>query len=617
MKNSDRGNNKMAFRTTVDAVHSRLQPLFATTAALLLIGGVSVVSSIASMGIASSASLCTTQSSLTPSSVGGPAYYLFESNGMVVSCGGAPLHGSRPRERLSNPIVTGAATTAGAGYWLVSALGDVFAFGNAAIFGSPAHLHLRSPIVDLAPTPDGNGYWVVSASGNLLHFGDAGFYGSTVHDHRDGNVVSILPTPDGNGYWIVSTLGIVQNFGDAPPVGSLKYKRPQVIAASANPDGRGLVILTKDGGVHNLGTSGYFGSLIHRRLPRPLTSVASTPDGNGYLLADAAGGTFTFGDAVFDGSLATSPPKRPTRVVAIDEITLPTPATLTSTLIAPSSLLPRGALGYDVSNFQCATPGSNVASSKLPSVSTFSVIEAAGWLDSSQNTCLASEAAWATAAAGPAGAHYSLYLFTNSPDQSAPANALDANGPAGSCASLTAASVPLSQAACMAYNYGYEGALTTYNGSLAVGVSSSLWWLDVEGTNLSSNQYSSFSTGNYWSNSPALNADTIQGAIDALRSESITVGIYSSSVQYPTIAGSYVPTGNQIPLWVAGVPWTNPPYTESGLPAPSILAGWCAGTSGYNSTYPGDLFAGGVPWMLQETPGTEPSPYGIDPNYTC
>lgn len=617
MKNSDRGNNKMAFRTTVMAVYSRFRPSFAAVAGLVLVGSVSVISLSASTGVAGAASLCTTQSSATPGAIGGPAYYLFESDGKVVSCGGAPLHGSRSKERLSNPIVTGVSTTAGSGYWLVSAHGDVFAYGNAAIFGSPAHLHLRSPIVDLAPTPDGKGYWIVSASGSLFHFGDAGFYGSTVHDHQDGDVVSILPTPDGNGYWIISTKGRVKNFGDAPPVGSLNYQRPQVISASANPDGRGLVILTKDGGVHNLGTSGNFGSLIHRRLPRPLTSVASTPDGNGYLLADAAGGVFTFGDAVFDGSLTTSPPKRPTRVVAIDEITLPTPATLTSTLVAPSSLLPRGAFGNDVSNFQCASPGSNVASSKLPSVSTFSVIEAAGWLDSSQNSCLASEAAWAKSAAGTAGAHYSLYLFTNSPDQSPAANALDANGPAGGCASLTATSVPLSQAACIAYNYGYEGALATYNGALAVGVSSSLWWLDVEGTNLSSNQYSSFSSGKYWSNSPALNDETIQGAIDALRGEGITVGIYSSSVQYPKIAGPYVPPGNQIPLWVAGAPWTNPPYSEKGLPAPSVLTGWCAGTSGYNTTYPSDLFAGGVPWMLQETPGNEPSPYGIDPNYTC
>ncbi|HUY07345.1 MAG TPA: hypothetical protein VMU99_08810 [Acidimicrobiales bacterium] len=595
----------------------RLRLLLTRIVALVLFGSVVGLFSIIPEQMAISAPLCTTQVSATPTSVGGPAYYLFESNGTVVSCGGAPLHGSRPKERLSNPIVTGAATTAGGGYWLASAKGDVFAYGDATLLGSPAHLHLRYPIVDFAPTPDGNGYWLVATNGSLFHFGDARFYGSTVHDHSSGDVVSILPTPDGNGYWIVTTMGIVRNYGDAPPVGSLGYKRPQVIAAAASPDGHGIVILTKDGGVHHLGTSGYFGSLVHHRLPRPLTSIASTPDGNGYFLANASGSIFRFGDAAYEGSLAASPPRRPTRVVAVEAITLPAPTILTSTLVAPGSILPRGAFGYDVSNFQCASPGSTVASPALPSSSTFSVIEVAGWLDSSQNSCLASEAAWATSAAGTSGSHYSLYLFTNSPDKSPAASALDQNGPAGSCATLTATSVPLSQTACLAYNYGYEGAVTAYNGALAVGVSSSLWWLDVEGPNLSSDQWSHFSTGNYWSNSPALNDETIQGAIDALRGVGITVGIYSSSVQYPVIAGQYVPSGNQIPLWVAGAPWTNPPYTESGLPAPGTLTGWCAGTSGYGTANPSDLFAGGVPWVLQETPGSEPSPYRIDPDYTC
>ena len=49
----------------------------------------------------------------------------------------------------------------------------------------------------------------------------------------------------------------------------------------------------------------------------------------------------------------------------------------------------------------------------------------------------------------------------------------------------------------------------------------------------------------------------------------------------------------------------------------ATLAAWCAGTVGYSSETPTDLFAGGVPWLLQETPGSEPSPYGIDPDYVC
>jgi hypothetical protein len=245
--------------------------------------------------------------------------------------------------------------------------------------------------------------------------------------------------------------------------------------------------------------------------------------------------------------------------------------------------------------------------------SPFTVIEAAGWLDSSTNSCLAAEATWATAAAGIGGAHYNLYLFLNSPDQSSGASALDGSGPAGTCATIVASA----RAACLAYNYGYQGATHVFANASGVGVTSQMWWLDVEGSHLSPNQWSNYSAGEFWSSSTSLNDDTIQGALDALRAQGATVGIYSSSVQYATIAGGFVPSGAQVPLWVAGAPWTNPPYTESGLPAPGVLASWCAGTSGYSSQYPTDVFAGGVPWILQETPGSEPSPYNIDPDYAC
>jgi hypothetical protein len=544
---------------------------------------------------------------------------LFESNGTVVSCGDAPLYGSKTGVKSTDPIIGGAATAAGAGYWLATAKGAVFPFGNAASFGSPARVHLSSPIVSFVPTPDDAGYWLISAKGNLFHYGDAGFFGSTVHDQKDGSVVSLLPTPDGKGYWIVSSKGIVHRYGDAPPVGSLVHRRPAVLAATANPDGRGLVLVTSDGGVHVLGTAGFYGSLVHHRLARPLTSIAPSSDGAGYLLTNAAGSVFNYGDALFEGSIATSPPRRPTKVVAIDPVTLPTPIVVTSAPVPlPSSpasaLVPHGAFGYDVSNFQCAAPGSAAASTTLPSTSSFSVIEVAGWLDNSDNSCLAAEATWATAAATGSGADpYSLYLFVNSPDQSSAATALDQNGPAGQCATLAASAQP----ACLAYNYGYEGAASALTYASSIGVSAPLWWLDVEGTNLSTSEWSNYSAGQYWSSSTALNDETIQGALDALRANGLTVGIYSTSVQFPTIAGAFVPTGAQIPLWVAGAPWTNPPYTETGLDPASVLSSWCAGTSGYSSTYPTDLFAGGVPWLLQETPGSEPSPYGIDPNYAC
>jgi hypothetical protein len=171
---------------------------------------------------------------------------------------------------------------------------------------------------------------------------------------------------------------------------------------------------------------------------------------------------------------------------------------------------------------------------------------------------------------------------------------------------------------CVAYNYAYNGSRDAFRYAASVNVSSSLWWLDVENPNLSTSAYSSFSTGQYWSDSTALNAATLQGAIDGLRSAGVRVGIYSTSVQYPKIVGNYVPGGARVPIWIAGAPWTNPPYSESGLSSLATLSAWCAGAASYTGTPPTNvLFANGVPWLLQETPGTEKSPYSLDPNYTC
>jgi hypothetical protein len=171
---------------------------------------------------------------------------------------------------------------------------------------------------------------------------------------------------------------------------------------------------------------------------------------------------------------------------------------------------------------------------------------------------------------------------------------------------------------CVAYNYAYNGSRNAFNYATDLKVASSLWWLDVENPNLSPNAYSSFSSGRYWSYSTALNAATLQGAIDGLRSEGVLVGIYSTSVQYPKIVGAYVPTGARMPIWIAGAPWTSPPYSEAGLASLSVLSNWCAGIASYTATPPVNvLFANGVPWLLQETPGTEKSPYNLDPNYTC
>ena len=150
------------------------------------------------------------------------------------------------------------------------------------------------------------------------------------------------------------------------------------------------------------------------------------------------------------------------------------------------------------------------------------------------------------------------------------------------------------------------------------GVHAVNWWIDIENKTLSRTTFSDFGANEFWSGSPRLNALTVQGAIDALRTAGIEVGIYSSSLQYPKIVGRYVPRASgPLPLWIAGAPWTSPPYLDKSLPSTTSLASWCAGTAIYRGTTSVDAFAGGVPWILQETPGNSNAPFNLDPDYTC
>jgi hypothetical protein len=524
----------------------------------------------------------------------------------VATFGGAGYFGPKAKIRFSAPIVGGAATADGAGYWLASAKGGVYNYGDALSYGSAIHVKKLKPVVAIAPTPDGGGYWLTTARGNVYNYGDAGSCGSAVHASIGKPIVSIASTPDGGGYWLVNETGHVFAYGDAPNLGSIIGPRHgRVVSIVSSADGKGYWLCTTKGAVYNFGDAGFFGSQVHVHLPRPITSMAATIDGNGYWMTTSKGAVYNFGDASFSGSLVHHPPRSGVIVVAI--------ARTVASISSISVPLPHKAFGYDISNYQCTKSGATTASPALPPTSALSIIEAAGWLDSANNSCLAAEASWATGAAGPGGAPYNLYVFLNSPDQSAAANALAASGPQGTCANQVAAA----QQTCQAYNYGYNGAGAALAYANSKSVHSPIWWVDVENATLSHDRYSHAGSGQYWSNSLVANDLVIQGAINALRGAGITVGIYSTSVQYPKIAGNFVPTGAQIPLWIAGVPWTNPPYTEKGLASPSVLAPWCDGTAKYSQTNSVDVFAGGIPWILQETPGTIASPFGLDPDYSC
>jgi len=221
---------------------------------------------------------------------------------------------------------------------------------------------------------------------------------------------------------------------------------------------------------------------------------------------------------------------------------------------------------------------------------TIAVVGVDGWAVGSPNPCLSAEISWAKSAKGTNGAPYDLYMFLNSP---AATDTIDLEGPYGSCDSFSGAK----QSACLAYNYGYNSAQGAVAYAATQGATSPMWWLDIEND----------LCGQYWSCDKTNNSLTIQGAIDFLRTLKLTVGIYSTSVQWQGITGGYVPTGPQVPIWVAGAYWTSPPYPASyGYWPPSTLAPYCSAKF---------AFAGGKTWMLQETPG--PNNYPFDPDYAC
>jgi hypothetical protein len=448
-----------------------------------------------------------------------PSYYLLTSGGDVNVFGGAHFYGSRSGAHMKT-VVGGAATIDGGGYWFTTSKGGIYNYGDAGFFGSAVHTKLSRPIVAMAATPDSQGYWLVGANGAVYNYGDAQFCGSAVHNRLPRPVSGILPTADGGGYWLVCADGQIIPFGDAGTYGTqmVSSRKNAIVGMVRTPDGRGYWTAASNGAVYNFGDAGYYGSAVRLKLSARVVSIAASPTGGGYWLALANGRIYNFGDAPFDGSLAHRAPKKPITVVQL----IPTVAVTA----ASKTAIPHHLFGYDVSNYQCSKRGSSQVKSDLPTSSPLSIIEVAGLLDSANNSCLAALAAWANGAQGRGGAPYELYLFMNSPGTNSAATSIYSNGPRGSCGSLSGASKQI----CIAYNYGYNGAKDAYAYATRQGVRSSIWWLDVEGATLSKTMFSNLSQGIYWGGNPGLNAQTVQGALDALHQEGLTVGIYSTSV---------------------------------------------------------------------------------------
>ena len=195
-----------------------------------------------------------------------------------------------------------------------------------------------------------------------------------------------------------------------------------------------------------------------------------------------------------------------------------------------------GGTGYDISWPQC---GGTYPSPPF----SFGVVGVGGSQTFSHNPCLASEVA------SFGSVTVTLYVKLSSPQFGQPQQG--DTGPAGTCAPT--------DAVCRSFNYGWNLIYDAYTYAVAQGVSSGLWWLDVE-------RPASFASP-LWSTDTFANSQVIAGAIAALNSLGRQAGIYSNSYQWPLIAAGYAPL---VPTWQArpvGLPQAVQ-YCTSGLFTP-------------------------------------------------
>jgi hypothetical protein len=474
----------------------------------------------------------------------GPAYWLVGTDGGVFAFGRGHFSGSLAGTPTQRPVAGMATTPSGQGYWLVGKDGGVFGFGDAQYLGGAAGRPLNSPMVSIAATPHGGGYWLASADGGVFAFGDATFSGSLSSAPLNQPIVAIAATPTGQGYWLVARDGGVFGFGDAPYLGGAAagLLNQGVVGIASTPSGRGYWLVGADGGIFAYGDAGFFGSALSATPRSPIVALAPTRSGLGYWLAASDGGIFAYGDATFMGSAAGGQVNG--RVVGIAG------GIGVDVRTAPQGL--SGTFGWDISWPQCRAALPNGGYS-------FAIIGVTGGREFTGNPCLADEWRWAV----QGGSVGSVYANVNWPsvdeERMLPALMADA------CAPFNAQ--------CQGYEWGRRGMLDALGIAARAGVSSPMWWLDVE-------------TTNRWTADKGLNALVVQGAIDALRAAGRRVGIYSTPYQWGVIVGGFAPG---LPAWIAG---------------PSNAAEAVATCS------PDKSFGGGAPWLVQY-------PNGLDANILC
>jgi hypothetical protein len=174
-----------------------------------------------------------------------------------------------------------------------------------------------------------------------------------------------------------------------------------------------------------------------------------------------------------------------------------------------ATLYPPGSIGVDVSSPNCGA--------QIPASATFGIVGVTSGTDYSvANPCLAAQAG-----------HFpkALSLYVNSGWNDHSAN-LNPSSPKA---------CPADDADCLAYNYGYNAGMAASDAATAAGVSSDVWWLDVE-------------SDNSWSADVIQNRNSLQGEHDAFTARgTAVVGVYSTTVQWQTITGGWQ---NGWPNWI-------------------------------------------------------------------
>ncbi|WP_286343914.1 hypothetical protein [Frondihabitans sucicola] len=191
-------------------------------------------------------------------------------------------------------------------------------------------------------------------------------------------------------------------------------------------------------------------------------------------------------------------------------------------------------IGNDVSWPQCG--------SALPTNQAFGVVGVNDGLANNTNPCLATQLAWAKGSAGGTGQPTTaLYVLGANPGTASslwpksnvyPAGTTVKN-PYGTCTATT----PTSNAC--AYMYGYSRAYDDVTSRGVPTTTTYRWWLDVE-------------TGSTWSKTKASNIADLEGMTASFTRAGASVGLYSQTSDWSTIAGTVPTTSslNTLPNWI-------------------------------------------------------------------